>query len=40
MMNGFDSLDIVIHDIESIQYHWDVVLPLNLQEKILESLWD
>lgn len=33
MKNRFESSDIVIHDIDSIQYHRDVIcifIPLNL----------
>lgn len=32
-MNWFDSSDIVIHDIDPIQYHREVIHPLNLQAK-------
>ena len=41
-MNQFDSSDIVIHDIDPIQYHRDVIHPteFTLQVKDLSSLWD
>jgi len=41
-MNQFDSSDIVIHDIDPIQYHRDVIHPIEftLQAKDLSSLWD
>ena len=41
-MNQFDSSDIVIHDIDSIQYHQNVIHPIEftLQVKDLSSLWD
>ena len=41
-MNRVDSSDIVIHDIDPIRYHRDVILiiPLNLPTKDFSSLWD
>ena len=40
MTNSFDSADIVIHDIDPIQDHREVIHSLNLQAKDLLSLWD
>lgn len=41
-INQFDNSDIVIHDINMIQYHQDVIHPIEftLQVKDLSSLWD
>jgi len=41
MMNRFDRSDIVIPNIDPIQYHQDAkVIPLNLQKSNLAYLWD
>lgn len=38
-MNRFDSSDIVIHDIDPIQYHRDVIHPIEFtREKFIISM--
>ena len=40
-MNRFDRSDIVIQNIDPIQYHQDAkVIPLNLQKSNFSYLWD
>nr|YP_011021287.1 photosystem II protein M [Bakerantha lundelliorum]WQM20995.1 photosystem II protein M [Bakerantha lundelliorum] len=39
-MNRFDRSDIVIHNIDPIQYDQDQFIPMNLQELNFSSLWD
>lgn len=35
-----DRSEIVIHNIDLIQYHQDAIHPIELQESNLLSLWD